>query len=373
MTRAEDEVREPQFIDLQATVVPGPDGAPASGEAHEDQGHGHDRERRRGEGQRREQREQRPRAPKRDVDGWVLLDKPSGMTSTTAVAVVKRLFAAKKAGHAGTLDPLASGCLPIALGEATKTVPYVMDGRKTYRFAVRFGIEMDTDDAEGRPVEISDVRPTDDEIRAALAGFRGQIMQTPPAYSALKIDGARAYDLAREGEVVELQPRPVVIHSLELVERPDADHAVLEAQCGKGTYVRAIARDLGRLLGTRGHVSMLRRASVGPFLEEDLVGVEELTARSEAGDADLFEALEGVEVALEDLVAISVSPSDAHRMRCGQSVILRGRDAPVVEGHVAVSCQGSLLAIGDASAGEIRPHRVFNWSRSVPRPLKRSA
>lgn len=318
-------------------------------------------------------RDQRPRAPKRDVDGWVLLDKPSGMTSTQAVAVVKRLFAAKKAGHAGTLDPLASGCLPIALGEATKTVPYVMDGRKTYRFAVRFGTEMDTDDAEGRPVATSDERPSDEEIRAALVAFRGEILQVPPAYSALKIDGNRAYDLAREGETVELEARPVTIHRLELVERPDADHAVLEAECGKGTYVRAIARDLGRMLGTRGHVSMLRRASVGPFLEEDLVGVDELTERAEAGDAALFDALEGVEVALEELIGISVTPSDAHRLRCGQNVILRGRDAPVVNGHVAVSCQGSLIAIGDASGGEVRPHRVFNWARSAPRPLKRSA
>ncbi|OYW60410.1 MAG: tRNA pseudouridine(55) synthase TruB [Azorhizobium sp. 32-67-21] len=318
-------------------------------------------------------RDQRPRAPKRDVDGWVLLDKPSGMTSTQAVAVVKRLFAAKKAGHAGTLDPLASGCLPIALGEATKTVPYVMDGRKTYRFTVRFGTEMDTDDAEGQPVAHSDVRPSDEEIRAALAGFLGEIMQVPPAYSALKIDGNRAYDLAREGEVVELQPRPVTIHSLNLVSRPDADHAVLEAQCGKGTYVRAIARDLGRLLGSRGHVSALRRAAVGPFLEEDLIDVEELSARAEAGDAPLFEALEGVDVALEELFQLAVTPSDAHRLRCGQSIILRGRDAPVLDGHVAVNCQGALIAIGDSSAGEVRPHRVFNWARSQPRPLKRSA
>ncbi|MBA4791587.1 MAG: tRNA pseudouridine(55) synthase TruB [Rhizobiales bacterium] len=358
------------------------DEAPASsetaGEGHPPHdlnapGEGQDQGQGQGQGRGRRERDQRPRAPKRDVDGWVLLDKPSGMTSTQAVAVVKRLFAAKKAGHAGTLDPLASGCLPIALGEATKTVPYVMDGRKTYRFTVRFGVEMDTDDAEGRPVAESDVRPTDEAIRAALPGFLGEIMQVPPAYSALKIDGNRAYDLAREGEVVELQPRPIVIHRIEMVERPDMDHAVLEAECGKGTYVRAIARDLGRLLGTRGHVSMLRRASVGNFLEEDLIGVDELSERAEAGDEALFDALDGVDVALEDLVGISVSPSDAHRLRCGQPIILRGRDAPVIDGHVAVSCQGSLFAIGDASGGEVRPHRVFNWSRSVPRALKRTA
>ncbi|TCT06556.1 tRNA pseudouridine synthase B [Aquabacter spiritensis] len=320
-----------------------------------------------------ESRVQRPRVPRRDVDGWVLLDKPSGMTSTQAVAVVKRLFAAKKAGHAGTLDPLASGCLPIALGEATKTVPYVMDGRKTYRFTVRFGAEMDTDDAEGRPVATSDLRPEDAEIRAALAGFLGEVLQVPPAYSALKIDGNRAYDLAREGAVVTLEARPVTIHRLELVARPDRDHAVLEAECGKGTYVRAIARDLGRLLGTCGHVCALRRTAVGPFLEENLVGVEALSTRAEAGDAELFEALEGVACALEDLVGLSVTPSDAHRLRCGQNIILRGRDAPILDGHVSITCQGALIAIGDAAGGEVRPHRVFNWSRAgAPKPLRRA-
>ncbi|MGU3495232.1 tRNA pseudouridine(55) synthase TruB [Xanthobacteraceae bacterium A53D] len=320
----------------------------------------------RGRGGPRQQRDQTPRPPKRDVDGWVLLDKPSGMTSTQAVAVVKRLFSAKKAGHAGTLDPLASGCLPIALGEATKTVPYIMDGQKTYRFAVTFGVETDTDDSEGKPVAESDHRPSDADIEAALAGFHGEIMQVPPAYSALKIAGERAYDLARSGADVVLEARPITIHSLVLVERPDADTAVLEAQCGKGTYVRAIARDLGRLLGTRGHVSMLRRACVGPFLEEDLVPVDELKARAEASEADLYDALDPVGSALEEIPQLNVTPSDAHRLRCGQSVILRGRDAPIVEGHVAIHCQGTLIAIGDAQGGEVLPHRVFNWSRKGP-------
>jgi len=315
----------------------------------------------------------RPRLPKRDIDGWVLLDKPVGMTSTQAVAVVKRLFNAKKAGHAGTLDPLASGCLPIALGEATKTVPYVMDGQKTYRFTVQFGVEMDTDDAEGRVVATSDVRPSEAQILEALTRFTGEILQVPPAYSALKIAGERAYDLAREGETVVLEPRPVVIHRLDLVERPDADHAVLEAECGKGTYVRAIARDLGRAVGSCGHVTALRRAAVGPFLEEDLVPLDELRTRLDTGEAALFETLEGVGCALEEIPEVPVTPADAHRLRCGQNVILRGRDAPLFDGHVAVTCQGALIAIGDMGEGEVRPHRVFNWSRQMPRALQRTA
>lgn len=309
------------------------------------------------------ERDQRPRAPKRDLNGWVLLDKPTGMTSTQAVGAVKRIFGAKKAGHAGTLDPLASGCLPIAFGEATKTVPYVMDGVKTYRFTVRFGIETDTDDSEGRAVATAEARPTDEAIADALGAFRGEIMQVPPAYSALKIDGERAYDLARDGEKVELKARPVTIHRLVLVARPDADHAVLEAECGKGTYVRAIARDLGRALGCLGHISALRRASVGPFLEEDLVPLAELDERAAEGEAALMEALDPTELALEELPALSLTPSDAHRLRCGQSAILRGRDAPIVEGHAAVFCQGALVAIGDVEGGEVFPHRVFNWGR----------
>src|SRR4051794_14603355 len=213
---------------------------------------------------------------KHDVHGWVVLDKPIGMTSTHAVAVIKRLFTARRAGHAGTLDPLASGLLPIALGEATKTVPFVMDGRKTYRFAVRWGEERDTDDAEGRVVATSDARPSPEQVRALLPRFTGTIAQVPPRFSAIKIDGERAYDLARGGEVVELAERPVEIHRLELIEAPDADHAVLAAECGKGTYVRALARDMGRLLGCCGHVVALRRTMVGPFAEANMIPLERL-------------------------------------------------------------------------------------------------
>src|SRR5471030_313412 len=209
---------------------------------------------------------------KRDVHGWVVLDKPVGMTSTHAVSVVKRLFTAKRAGHAGTLDPLASGCLPIALGEATKTVPFVMDGRKLYRFTVRWGEERYTDDAEGRVVATSDQRPSVEAIQALLPAYTCTIQQVPPRYSAIKIEGERAYDLARDGQSVELTARPVDIGRLEMVEVPDPDHAILEAECGKGTYVRSLARDFGRALGCFGHVSALRRAAVGSFIEETKIG-----------------------------------------------------------------------------------------------------
>ena len=206
-----------------------------------------------------------PRRDKRDVHGWVVLDKPIGMTSTHAVAVLKRLFQAKRAGHAGTLDPLASGGLPIALGEATKTVPFVMDGRKRYRFTVAWGEERDTDDTEGRVTQTSELRPSADAIRALLPRFTGLIEQIPPQYSAIKVQGERAYDLARDGETVELKPRPVEIHELTLVEHGENGQSVFEAECGKGTYVRALARDIGRILGCFGHICALRRTLVGPF------------------------------------------------------------------------------------------------------------
>ena len=219
-----------------------------------------------------------PRRDKRDVHGWVILDKPIGMTSTHAVAVLKRLFQARRAGHAGTLDPLASGGLPIALGEATKTVPFVMDGRKRYRFTVAWGEERDTDDTEGRAIQSSDLRPSADAIRALLPRFTGLIEQIPPQYSAIKVQGERAYDLARDGETVELKPRPVEIHELTLVEHGDNGQSVFEAECGKGTYVRALARDMGRILGCFGHICALRRTLVGPFSEADMIPLEQLEA-----------------------------------------------------------------------------------------------
>jgi tRNA pseudouridine55 synthase len=307
---------------------------------------------------------------KRDVHGWVVLDKPVGMTSTHAVSVVKRLFSAKRCGHAGTLDPLASGALPIAMGEATKTVPFVMDGRKLYRFTIRWGEERDTDDAEGRVMAQSDARPTAEAVRAALPAYIGTVQQVPPRYSAIKIEGERAYDLARDGEVVELQARPVEIARLELIEAPDADHAVLEAECGKGTYVRSLARDIGRALGCYGHVSALRRAAVGPFHPESMILLEHLEAlchRAAAGEVTLADALMPVETALDDIPALAVSRADAARLARGQAVLLRGRDAPNFRGTVAVTVAGQLLALAEFDHGEIVPKRVFNLAGVVGR------
>jgi tRNA pseudouridine55 synthase len=300
---------------------------------------------------------------KRDVHGWVVLDKPVGMTSTHAVSVIKRLFTAKRAGHAGTLDPLASGCLPIALGDATKTVPFVMDGRKAYRFTVRWGEERDTDDAEGRVVASSEVRPTPQAVAALLPGFVGAIEQVPPRFSAIKIEGERAYDIARDGEEFELKARVVNIDRLTLIETPDADHTSFEAECGKGTYVRSLARDLGRTLGCCGHVVALRRTAVGPFTETDMISLEQLEAlchRAAAGEGSLADALLPVTTALDDIPALAVSRADAARLQRGQAVLIRGRDAPVVRGTVYVTASGSLVALAEVDRGEIVPKRVFN-------------
>ncbi|MGA7072544.1 tRNA pseudouridine(55) synthase TruB, partial [Bradyrhizobium sp.] len=258
--------------------------------------------------ERKPKQNNQPRRDKRDVHGWVVLDKPIGMTSTHAVAVVKRLFSAKRAGHAGTLDPLASGGLPIAIGEATKTVPFVMDGRKRYRFTVTWGEERDTDDTEGRVTRTSELRPSPEAITALLPRFTGLIEQIPPQYSAIKIQGERAYDLARDGETVELKPRPIEIHQLTLIEQIDNSHSVLEAECGKGTYVRALARDIGRILGCFGHISALRRTLVGPFVENDMIPLEQLEAlcdRAASGEGSLADALLPVETALDDIPALA--------------------------------------------------------------------
>jgi tRNA pseudouridine55 synthase len=301
---------------------------------------------------------------KRDVNGWLVLDKPVGMTSTHAVSVVKRLFQARRAGHAGTLDPLASGLLPIALGEATKTVPFVMDGRKIYRFTVRWGEERDTDDAEGRAIEISAERPTAEAIRALIPRFSGLIEQVPPRFSAVKIGGERAYDLARDGEAVELAPRPIEVHHLELVETPDPDHSVLAAECGKGTYVRALARDMGRALGCFGHVTALRRTAVGPFAEQNAIALETLQRMPPDDPMIAAAALLPVEAGLAALPALRVSSADAGRLARGQAVLLRGRDAPVMEGWVSVSAQGGLVALAQVEKGELRPRRIFNLPRA---------
>lgn len=295
------------------------------------------------------------------INGWLVLDKPLGRTSTQALATVKRIFDAQKAGHAGTLDPLATGILPIAFGEATKTVSFAMDGAKAYRFTVRWGEERTTDDAEGEVVRASDERPPLPAIEALLPRFIGEIMQVPPQFSAIKIQGERAYDLARDGEDVVLEPRPVVIDDLRIVAMPDASTTVFEADCGKGTYVRAIARDLGRLLGCYGHVIELRRTRVGSFSEDDSVSIEELeaAARGEAGES-LSSYLLPVETALSGILSLQVSPADAASLARGQSVLIRGRDAPVLSGPAYAECKGRLIALGEIEKGALHPIRVFN-------------
>jgi tRNA pseudouridine55 synthase len=296
----------------------------------------------------------------RAVSGWLVLDKPAGMTSTQAVSVVKRLFNAKKAGHAGTLDPLASGCLPIGLGEATKAMPQVTDAAKTYRFTISWGSQTDTDDAEGKVVRASEARPTAADIAAALPEFTGEIEQVPPAYSAIKISGERAYDLARSGEDVTLEPRVIAVERFDLIAAPDPDHADFEIRCGKGTYVRSIARDLGIRLGCYGHVSALRRVATGPFGEEDMVPLAAVREAVEAGGPEAAdEWLQPVEAVLSDLTPVVLRGQDAGRVLRGQAVLLRGAKAPL-PGPAYATGGGQLLAVGEVEAGAFHPKRVFN-------------
>jgi tRNA pseudouridine55 synthase len=307
----------------------------------------------------------RRKANRNRIDGWLVLDKPVGITSNDALTRLKKIFHPEKVGHAGTLDPLASGLLPVAFGEATKTVSFAMDGRKVYRFTACWGEATETDDTEGGVIETSDRRPSAAEIAAVLPEFRGTILQVPPKFSAIKVDGARAYDLARDGEDVELAPREIDVHRLDLVACPDADHAVFEAECGKGTYVRALARDIARRLGTCAHVAELRRLVVGPFDEGDMIPLETL---EELGHCAPGGGLTGahadfvlpVATALDDIPALAVSRQDAARLRRGQGVLLRGRDAPAFSGLVSVTTQGELVAIGEIERGELLPRRVFN-------------
>lgn len=306
----------------------------------------------------------RPRKPKgRPISGWLILDKPVDFGSTEAVSKIKWLFNAQKCGHAGTLDPLASGMLPIALGDATKTVPYVMDGRKVYEFTVTWGEERSTDDLEGEVTQSSDKRPTKEEISALLPGYTGTIQQIPPQFSAIKIAGERAYDLARDGETVEIPSREVEIHRITLLN-VEENCASFEVECGKGTYVRSLARDFGRDLGCYGHISALRRTFVAPFAEDrmvplaDLVALETVEDRDErlaALDAYLIDTAE----ALSSLPHLPVTDDQAHRLRMGNPIIVRGRDAPLDEADAYVTARGKLIAIGEIGQGEFRPKRVF--------------
>ncbi|MDV7144060.1 tRNA pseudouridine(55) synthase TruB [Tropicimonas sp. TH_r6] len=294
----------------------------------------------------------------RDISGWVIIDKPAGPTSTAVVNKVRWAFEAKKAGHAGTLDPAATGLLAIALGEATKTVPYVTDALKAYRFTIRFGQGTNTDDAEGEVIAESDTRPEDDAIRTALAPFIGDILQVPPKYSAVKIDGERAYALARDDEDFEIAARPLYVDSLELVARPDADTAVLEMVCGKGGYVRSIARDLGAALGCHAHVLELRRIWSGSFDTEGALTWEELEAKARTPELDAH--IRPLEEGLVDLPRLPCTPEGAARLRNGNPGMVMA--APDVEyGDTAwAAYQGKPVAIGIYRSGELHPARVFN-------------
>jgi tRNA pseudouridine55 synthase len=291
--------------------------------------------------------------PRRAVTGWLVLDKPFDMTSTEAVARIKRLYMAQKVGHAGTLDPLATGILPIALGEATKTVPAIQDGRKVYRFAIRWGAETETDDAEGKVVATSDVRPAREAVEAVLPAFIGEIEQVPPAFSAIRIGGERAYDLARAGETVILEPRVVTIADLRLVEH-GAELTRFEMECEKGTYVRALARDLARTLGTRGHVADLRRTAVGPFGEAEAVTLDAIEA---AADRDAL--LRPLAEALAEVPELRLDAGRAAAIRNGNPVLLTGRDAPVALEAAWASCAGQPVALGRVEKGQFCPTRVF--------------
>ncbi len=293
----------------------------------------------------------------RDVSGWIIIDKPAGPTSTAVVNKVRWAFDAKKAGHAGTLDPAATGVLAVALGEATKTVPFVTDAMKSYRFTVRFGQSTNTDDAEGEVTATSADRPTDDAIRAALPAFTGDIEQVPPAFSAVKIDGQRAYAMARDGEDVTLAARPLYVDRLDLIARPDADHAILEMDCGKGGYVRAIARDLGQALGCLGHVTELRRVWSGPFDVEDGVTLEQIERLARTDEIDAL--LHPLEVGLADLPEVRCTAEGAARLRNGNPGMVIATDAEYGE-EAWASHQGRAVAVGIYRSGELHPSRVFN-------------
>lgn len=300
----------------------------------------------------------------REIDGWLIIDKPSGIGSTDVVNKVKRAYDAQKAGHGGTLDPLATGLLPIAFGAATKTVPYVMDGTKVYRFTLRFGEARDSDDADGAVIETSDVRPTDEAIRAALPAFTGDIMQVPPIYSAIKVNGERAYDLARDGQVVELEARPARVDRFELIARPDADTAEFEVQSGKGVYMRSLARDIARATGAVGHVIALRRTRVGPFKEADGITLDRIVVTGDTPPPSL-DLLLPLTTALADIPALAVVEGEAARLGFGQSlslVDLMGRvpsEANPEGGLVRVMAGERFVGLCRLEEGMLRPERLM--------------
>lgn len=305
----------------------------------------------------------------RPVSGWLVIDKPLEMGSTQVVSKIKWLFGAQKVGHAGTLDPLATGILPIALGEATKTVPYVMEGTKVYRFTAQWGARTTTDDLEGKVMVSSDKRPERHDVEELLPKFTGTIKQMPPQFSAVKIDGERAYDLARAGEIVAIESREIEIDSIRIVDH-DNETTIFDVECGKGTYVRSLARDMGNMLGCNGHVSMLRRTVVDPFDEKDAVTIADLEAIAEShpGDDDeakaaRFAALDalllGAGEAMEGFPSVDMSDEQAKRIRLGNPAMLLGRDAPIAEEEACAFHHGNLLAIGEIAKGQFHPKRVL--------------
>ena len=293
----------------------------------------------------------------RDISGWLVVDKPAGLTSTAVVNKVRWAFDAKKAGHAGTLDPEATGVLAVALGEATKTVPFITDAMKAYTFTVTLGAATNTDDAEGEVIATSAERPSDEEIKEALLGFIGEIQQVPPKFSAVKVDGQRAYKLARDGEEVELSARPLWVEELVMLDRPDADHVVLEMTCGKGGYVRSIARDLGEKLGCLGHVQELRRIWSGPFDAEDGVTLEQIDDLAKSPEIDQF--LRPLEEGLADLPELKCTPEGATRLKNGNPGMVIASNVEYGD-EAWASLEGKAVAVGIYKAGELHPSRVFN-------------
>lgn len=293
----------------------------------------------------------------RDISGWLVVDKPAGLTSTAVVNKVRWALEAKKAGHAGTLDPEATGVLAVALGEATKTVPYITDALKAYTFTVRLGQATNTDDAEGEVIAQSDARPLDEDIKAALPQFLGEIQQVPPKFSAVKIDGQRAYKLARDGEDIELAARPLWVEELILVDRPDEDHVTLEMTCGKGGYVRSIARDLGAALGCHGHVRELRRIWSGPFDAEEGISLDEINEKARTTELDQY--LRPLEEGLADLPELKCTPEGAARLRNGNPGMVLASDVEYGD-EAWASLDGKAVAVGIYKAGELHPSRVFN-------------
>ncbi|MCZ4255924.1 tRNA pseudouridine(55) synthase TruB [Sulfitobacter sp. G21635-S1] len=296
----------------------------------------------------------------RDISGWLVVDKPAGPTSTAVVNKVRWALDARKAGHAGTLDPEATGVLAIALGEATKTVPYITDAHKAYEFTVRLGIATNTDDAEGEELGRSDLRPDDEAIKAALADFIGDIQQVPPQFSAVKIDGQRAYKRARDGEEMELAARPLFVESLLLTDRPDADHVTLEMVCGKGGYVRSIARDLGQKLGCLGHVRNLRRIWSGPFDVADGLSLDQVTEMARTPELD--QHLQPLEIGLDDLPEVKATAEGATRLRNGNPGMVVASGVEYGD-ECWASFEGRAVAVGRFKAGELHPSRVFNLSQ----------